>query len=183
MSMVLTVEDGSGLPNADSYISAADATTYWTNRLNARWSLATDDEVNAALLVATQYIDLHYNFRGVQSSNTQSLQFPRSYPETSTYSDFYVSEIFAGNSIQDDTSYESFPVAALGAAACEAALRALDNPLIADVAASFTTSVQVDVVKQTFSRISSQIAIPIVDRILDPYTETNSTYSFRLNRG
>ena len=36
--MALIVEDGTGLANAESYVSVADATTYHTNYGNTAWT-------------------------------------------------------------------------------------------------------------------------------------------------
>jgi hypothetical protein len=41
--MTLIVETGQGLPDAESFISVADADTYFTARGNAVWAALTDD--------------------------------------------------------------------------------------------------------------------------------------------
>lgn len=156
MSVTIIVEDGTGLANSNSYVSASDATAYWSARQNAAWAAATSDEVNGALLVATQYIDLYYTFQGNQLTDTQALQFPRD-------------------------EFDPLPQAVINAT-CEAALRALSAPIIADVDTSFATSVQVDVIKQTFIRVSSQVQIAIVTLLLSPFTENISAYTFRFDR-
>jgi len=82
--MALTVETGTGVPGADSYISLADANTYVSNHGNsAVWSAAADASKEQALRLATQYIDLKYGdrFKGCKTWNTQAkrqnLQWPR----------------------------------------------------------------------------------------------------------
>jgi len=82
--MALTVETGTGVPGADSYISLADANTYVSNHGNsAVWSAATDATKEQTLRLATQYIDLKYGdrFKGYKTWNTQAkrqnLQWPR----------------------------------------------------------------------------------------------------------
>ena len=46
--MTLTVENGSGLAGADSYVSQADATTYHDGRGNTAWTDLSSDEKDAA---------------------------------------------------------------------------------------------------------------------------------------
>lgn len=74
--MTLTVEDGTGLENAESYASVAEANTYFTNLSNASWT-GTDAVKEAALRKATQYLDSTYNWAGIIYSTTQSLGWPR----------------------------------------------------------------------------------------------------------
>lgn len=74
------VEDGSGLSTANSYLSVANADTYHTNvTRSSDWSGATAAVKQNALIVATQYLDIHYQgrWRGCKSSGTQALSWPR----------------------------------------------------------------------------------------------------------
>jgi hypothetical protein len=78
--MALTVEDGSGLANANSYLSVADADTYNTNHTNSTdWGNASTAEKEQALRRATQYIDMMYGARwkGIRVYETQALAWPR----------------------------------------------------------------------------------------------------------
>ena len=62
----------------NSYLSVADADTYWSDRNNSTWSAASDAEKEAALLEATQYLDKAYRWRGEHpGSSTQLLAWPR----------------------------------------------------------------------------------------------------------
>jgi len=74
--MAITVEDGTGLSNADSYLSVAAADTYHTNFGNATWT-GTTAAKESALRKATQYLDSSYVWNGDISSLTQALGFPR----------------------------------------------------------------------------------------------------------
>lgn len=74
--MSIVVEDGTGLSNAESYISVAEANTYHTNRGNSSWT-GTDAVKEAALRKATQYLDVTYVWNGDIKSTTQSLNWPR----------------------------------------------------------------------------------------------------------
>jgi hypothetical protein len=78
--MALVVETGSGLSTAESYISVADADTYFDNRDEPTgWTGADTDAKEDALRIATQYLDAMYHHRwlGVRSSITQRLSWPR----------------------------------------------------------------------------------------------------------
>ncbi|HEY6965899.1 MAG TPA: DnaT-like ssDNA-binding protein [Burkholderiales bacterium] len=75
--MALTVEDGSGLASAESYLSVTDAKAYWTAHGLALGS-ATDAACEVALRNATIYIDSQWRFKGARLVAGQALEFPRS---------------------------------------------------------------------------------------------------------
>ncbi len=74
--MALTVETGTGLPNADSYITLADARIYAAN-----YGLtlpANDAEAEIALRQGCQYIELQEGrYSGSRVSTSQALAWPR----------------------------------------------------------------------------------------------------------
>ncbi len=74
--MALVVEDGTVVAGADSYISVADADTYFTNLGNSAWTGA-DSVKEAALRKATNYVDMTYNWVGSITDNDQPLSWPR----------------------------------------------------------------------------------------------------------
>ena len=75
--MALIVEDGTGLEDADSYISLAEANAYATNYGLTNWNAEADDTVKeVALRLATQFIDLN-QFVSEKLNDDQSLEFPR----------------------------------------------------------------------------------------------------------
>jgi len=75
----LVVEDGSGLPTANTYISLTDATEYHRLRGNDLWAESSEDETCVSLIRATQYIDERWVFKSVifDDVDPQALQFPR----------------------------------------------------------------------------------------------------------
>lgn len=80
--MPIVVETGSGLPNADSYVSVAEADTYHLAFTSGTaWSSATTTDKERALRVATQFIDTRYGprFQGRRVDLQQSLQWPRAW--------------------------------------------------------------------------------------------------------
>jgi len=109
--MSLIVEDGTGLANAQSYASAADATTYHTAHGNAAWIGATAD-MESALVRATAWLDdaFYHRWPTCKMLSTQALEFPRL-------------------AAVDADGYALAPVpAALKNALCEAALVELVTP-------------------------------------------------------
>jgi hypothetical protein len=89
--MSLIVEDGTGTysATAESYISVANADTYFTNRANAVWVALTTATKEACLRKATDYMVNEYQTRwlGVrmQSSVNQLLDWPRAYVYTEPF--------------------------------------------------------------------------------------------------
>lgn len=79
--MALTVEDGTGKADADSYVALADFDTFLTDR-NITTS-ATDAAKEAALREATSHIDANYRFPSDPLYSAQALSFPR-------FSQYYV---------------------------------------------------------------------------------------------
>jgi hypothetical protein len=75
----LIVEDGTGLPDADSYIATVDANLYHANRGNTAWAGLNTLSKEAALRRATDYMLQVYRWRwaGQRKTITQSLDWPR----------------------------------------------------------------------------------------------------------
>ena len=77
--MAFTVEDGTGLAAANSYVSLADAGAYFADRGNATWENADDDLKEAALVRASFALDGIYGGRwpGYCATQDQALAWPR----------------------------------------------------------------------------------------------------------
>jgi len=78
--MSLIVEDGTGLATAETYISVADASTYFTARGNTTWdAIATDALREAYLRQAAEYMLSNYRDRwqGLRINKDQALDWPR----------------------------------------------------------------------------------------------------------
>ena len=73
----LVVEDGTGVPTANTYVTLSDATAYHTLRGNEIWTDADENDQCIALIRATQYIDERWVFKSVVFDDAQALQFPR----------------------------------------------------------------------------------------------------------
>jgi len=93
--MALTVEDGTGLAGADSYVSLSDADQYALDHGNpSTWSLLTESQKEEKLRLAAQGLDLEYFGRwlGTRKETTQALEWPRSEVEDED-----------GNAVDDDS--------------------------------------------------------------------------------
>lgn len=87
--MALVVESGSGSATAESYVSVADANTYFTSSRGDSADYSTSGEwlhadtstamKEACLRWATRTLDLYVLWPGEKSSTTQALRWPRRY--------------------------------------------------------------------------------------------------------
>jgi hypothetical protein len=147
--MALVVEDGTGLPDADSYVSVASADAYHVAHGNAGWAVdtVTEDMREVALRNATAHIDSNpnYQFQGVPVSADQALLWPR-------------------------TGF-GWPQKRVIDATCELALRALAGKLIIDVAADGRIkSEKIGPLEMVYSDPlnGGQVQYAFVDNILAP---------------
>ena len=78
MALVLTVEDGTGLADANTYASVAMGDAYHEGHLYASaWDDAAPALKDKALVMATHLIDEFFQFNGVKRRSSQALQWPR----------------------------------------------------------------------------------------------------------
>lgn len=75
MTITVTVEDGTGIADANSYVSADDADTFFANRGDTAWT-GTDDQKAAALIRGCQYLET-LRYKGVKAEQTNELKWPR----------------------------------------------------------------------------------------------------------
>lgn len=76
--MALVVEDGTGLPNSDSYVSLAEVEAY--NLLygaDSTWDSLTDEQKEQALRFCTRWLDAKVSYKSSLLSTEQALGFPR----------------------------------------------------------------------------------------------------------
>lgn len=141
----MVVEDGTGLSNADSFVSVAYADTYFTTRGVSAWASLTNKE--ALLIKATDYIEAVYSesWKGVTLNDTQSLSFPRIIDDATVYPD------------------------RLKKAVCELALKANDGDLLLDVEQR-TIEEKVDVITVKYAEYSDQkTQYSMVYGLISPY--------------
>jgi len=118
--MAFIVEDGTGVADANSYVTVEFADSYFADRGNEVWDAITDDADKEKLLVrATDYVEKIFGrrFIGEMTDMTYPLSWPR------TYADPY--------------AVDAIPLL-LKKAVCEYALRANDGPLMPDPAVDAT---------------------------------------------
>ena len=73
--MTITVEDGSGVTNSDSYVSRADYITY---ALTVGVTIASNSDADVQLVKAQEYIAQHEaNLIGYKVERDQSISYPR----------------------------------------------------------------------------------------------------------
>lgn len=77
--MTLIVEDGSGLPNANSYVSVQESNNYFVNSVqySAYWDDLDDEVKEQALITATMYLDSLVDWFGIKQYPNGSLRWPR----------------------------------------------------------------------------------------------------------
>jgi len=79
--MAISVEDGTGVAGANSYINQATAEAYFYDHGKdaTAWNALSSDEKDANLMVAAQYVDGKYGhrFTGYRCYSTQGLEWPR----------------------------------------------------------------------------------------------------------
>jgi hypothetical protein len=129
--VALTVEDGTGLADADSYISLVDALAYHTARSNSAWALLANDTLRESYLRrAVDYMQQQYFSRwaGYRKTTTQALDWPRYEVPIKDSPGSY------GYTVGFGSYYSSDSVPTLVANACaELALRASTGELSPDL--------------------------------------------------
>jgi len=150
--MSITVEDGTIVANANSYVSVATADSYFSARNNTAWAAYSTPVKEAALLYACQWLDARYAWPGTISSDTQALSWPR---EGVTDSDGRIIDLDAIPTALKDAQCE---------AAAAHALEALNEILARGGAIS---SVTVDVLSVSFSASAAPgRSFPYIDGIV-----------------
>lgn len=150
--MALIVEDGTGKPDAESYVSVAEADAYHAARGVTSWSAAAVDAREAALRNGTSYVDAMYAWKGAPTTSTQALAWPRTGVEADGYE------------IATD-----FIPPKLRHATCEAALKSLTSTLVPDVSPQQVVETTVGPITKKYAateRNGGQVRYPFVDALL-----------------
>lgn len=151
--MTLLVEDGSGIPGAEGYVTPAECDTYFSKSGNAAWDSADDKE--ALIRNATQYIDTQYRFKGDRVSLAQGLAWPR-------YNVTFDGYALPSTEIPKQVKW----------ACCELALRAISG-LMVDVAAQYAEEVSVGPIRKKLSTVTNggQKRYALVDALLSEFVK------------
>lgn len=77
--MTLIVENGTIVANANSYVTVAEADSYWTDRVDEVWTDAEDAQKERALIQATDYMKQAWRliWKGSIVDSTQAQDWPR----------------------------------------------------------------------------------------------------------
>ena len=73
----MIVENGTGLPNANSYVTVEFADDYFSARGVSGWVSLTTEKKEQALICGTDFIDSIYQWYGKKATSEQALRFPR----------------------------------------------------------------------------------------------------------
>jgi hypothetical protein len=159
--MALIVEDGTGRDDAESYVSVVDLKAYADAR-GLGYGSATDTALEQKLREATTYIDARYRYKGSRTSPEQSLEFPRA-------------------SLVDWSGLTVTGVPRrVKHAACELALKALVEPLYADLdRGGKVVSESVGSLSTTYADDAPVGKVwTVADNLLKPYTRDNTLRGF-----
>lgn len=174
--MTLTVETGAIVLDADSYTSLAVADAYHLARANTEWEDADDEDKEAALIRATQALDIRYRGKwyGYKTNNNtdvvdpQLLSWPRKLETDST------------NPIVDSEGVEiginSIPQPVI-TAVCEIALIELTTRFIQKAVSKddMIKRKKVDVLDTEWFEGAPPVTVyPFIDDILDGLTSGGS---------
>lgn len=79
MPLTLVVEDGTGLTNANSYVTRAEADDIMEANILAfdTWDALVDSAKDAVLIYATRYLDSRADWNGVKTVAASALRWPR----------------------------------------------------------------------------------------------------------
>lgn len=158
--MAIVCEDGSGLPNSETYISVADATTHHANLGNTAWaSLASDTIREQYLRRATAYMEQAFRerWRGRRNHYGQALSWPR-----------------WGIMVDGLPVYATIVPAEVAAACADLALKAASGDLNADLTQGIVTK-KVGPIETQYDRYSpQQVRYPSIEMALSPFLKAGS---------
>lgn len=179
--MALTVEDGTVVANADSYITLAAADAYHAARGITLWATMSEAEREQALRRATDYMVQAYRlrWRGSRVSATQALDWPRNWVERDDYA--YVTQNGA-QVIGGFLYYPSNEVPTEVQNACaELAYRGAAGPLMVDeTRAQHTVREKVDVIEVEYRAWApSQTSYRAVESMLAPLLASSQSGAMR----
>ncbi len=91
--MAFVVEDGTGKADSNSYVSVAEADTYFTDRGNTEWIALTNEQKETYLILSAQWMDAEYcsKYIGYRKTEEQAMEWPRSCAQNSVNCNIYYS--------------------------------------------------------------------------------------------
>ena len=146
--MTIIVEDGTGLANAESYVSVVDANTYHSKIGNDTWTDLDTSVKEQLLRKATDYMVAQYRlqYAGYRRYSTQSLDWPRLYVP--------LIDSLSANVFPQYVDFDIVPVTVKNACA-ELALKAYTAILMQDLTQGVIRE-KVDVIEVEYDKFSPQ---------------------------
>ena len=146
--MTIIVEDGTGLANAESYVSVVDANTYHSKFGNDAWTDLDTSVKEQLLRKATDYMVAQYRlqYAGYRRYSTQSLDWPRLYVP--------LIDSLSANVFPQYVDFDIVPVTVKNACA-ELALKAYTAILMQDLTQGVIRE-KVDVIEVEYDKFSPQ---------------------------
>ena len=168
----IIVEDGSIVANANSYVTVADADTYFNLRNNTTWSnLDPTDQKAPFLILAVDYMQQMYRQRwlGWRDNVNQKLDFPRLWVQQFDAPGNYgpAPYYFAPNFIPDEVKQAQMMLA----------VRIASGDLAPDITREDTAlSVKVGTLAVDYDKNSPAFTTyRAIDRLLAPFLNSSST--------
>ena len=75
--ITLVVENGTGLPDANSYCDLDYAVEYCTMKGYTDWLKLTENQQKIFIIRGTEFVDNFYTWKGIRHRQSQSMAFPR----------------------------------------------------------------------------------------------------------
>ena len=166
--MSLVTEDGTGLAGAESFCSVSFADTHLGNFGFTLWATLSTNEKEQALRRATHYMQQIYRLRwaGQRRTNTQALDWPRSYVPKKDAPGFY--SVWASEYPDDEVPAEVMQACA------KLAYKAAAGDLSPDIAQA-KTRVKVGPIETEYAPGSIQYTrYREIDNLLNPLLKTGS---------
>lgn len=165
MATLVIQDDDGTVTNANTYITEADADTYFDDRDNSTWDAATSADKITALINAWQYMDTSFTYLGCRLTAEQNTEWPRSnvYSPCGCY------------------LIEGIPTR-ITYAQCEYAVRALSGPLVPDI--TYDSNKMITKLKQKVGPIETDTSYngyvtsrvyPEADALLNEFLQSTGT--------
>lgn len=153
MAFVFTVEDGTNVAGANSYVSLAYAEDYFAvDVASATWEALSDDQKEFYLAWATRVLDQKTEWRGYINADSQSLRWPRKGVTDRDYRAIDVDEI--PNAVK--------------AATCELAKWLITNDPTTGQDTDYLKRIKVDVIEIEYQDGATQSSYPsIINAIIN----------------
>ena len=165
----LIVEDGTGKPNANSYISLEEANAYFIGKrlYSSAWTASTDDVKKTALIMGSRVLDQEVIWKGYRRFEDSGLYWPRT--------DVYTTD---GVLVDEDTVPR-----AVREATAEMAMYLLVSDKMSERSGIGLTRLKVDVVELEFDKYDKKDTVPsFIRRMIIDYGTVFSSGNVRFRK-